>query len=139
MMPRVRLTRLTLLLSTLVVTAFLFFTFSDSDARSALHVDRLRAPGLVTTARSDEQHRQRDPQPNPNAAPNAAPAADRWHKPQVPIISESLTYAADGLVHGMHKIHRALVKSGHSIQDEQHPITELMERGRRRWEGLLKR
>lgn len=135
MLPRVRLTRTTLMLSTLVVTVILFLTFCDS--RPSLSIDNLPTPARhITNVRTAKKKK---PQQEHVPHPEAQPVPDRWHTPQMPVISESLDYAPDGLVRGMHKIYRALKKTGHAIQDEQHPISELVERGRRRWEGLLKR
>lgn len=130
MLPRVRFSRTTLLLSTLIVTAVLFFAFSGDterhEPRQKLHVKvgkvgSAKARAAVPRAEGD-RIQQRDTK-----------------SPQVPIAIEGLSYDTDGLVHGFNKVYRAVTKAGGNIQHDQHPIIELMERGRRRWEGLLKR
>lgn len=53
-------------------------------------------------------------------------------------ISKGLTYGADGVVRGWEALHKQYIKADRG-RDEQHPIEQLVYRGKRRWEQLLKR
>lgn len=53
-------------------------------------------------------------------------------------ISKGLTYGSDGIVRGWERLHKQFGKAGRE-RDEQHPIEQLIYRGKRRWEALLKR
>lgn len=53
-------------------------------------------------------------------------------------ISKGLTYGADGIVRGWERLHKQFGRAGRE-RDEQHPIEQLIYRGKRRWEALLKR
>lgn len=53
-------------------------------------------------------------------------------------ISKGLTYDSDGIVRGWEKLHKQYIKANRE-RDEQHPIEQLISRGKRRWEQLLKR
>jgi hypothetical protein len=135
--------RTTLLLASAIVSALLFFTFSESSARSLLHVDRDRNPerisGLPWKPLVGKPVAAGRAGANGNGNSNGNDARRRGSKPQVPIIAESLRYDADGLVRDFGKVVDATIRAGFKVRDEVHPISQLLQRGKRRWDGLLKR
>lgn len=124
---RLRLSRSTVLLSTVLVTFFLIVYLSDSGrgTRHPTSQTSKRSPrGVVDELDDYDDDRQH---------------TFKWNifKPD-PIIAKGLTYSADGLVHGWDKIHAALVRSKSATADK-HPIRELMKDGRKRYDSMLKR
>lgn len=53
-------------------------------------------------------------------------------------IARGLQYGADGTVRGWENLHKQFVRASRE-REEQHPVQQLVTRGKRRWEAMLKR
>lgn len=130
-MPRFRVTRSTLLLATLMVLAALFFFFTDSTSHT------LSPAATTRIAEQQDSSGQRVLAHNNGVAPGHDNRAAQIAQVEE-IMAEGYRYNPDGIVTGWDRVHRRLRKNG-LLAQERHPIIELMDRGRRRWEALLKR
>lgn len=129
-MPRLRTSRTALLLSTLLVTVALVYTFREREYISGL------AQHSFTYPKDGLQLRDQEPfavSPIGSAALN-----DPVLTPvQEAVVDQALKWDADGIVRGWDKINVDLAKVGQADK-AVHPILELHERGKKRWESLLK-
>lgn len=138
--PRIRLTRVTLLTALLSLAGLYYFLFSSP---ADLPEELLQSSIYHPKPTGDE-----------GAVGKARKAGGRWARKVVGGFGGKdevigLAYGDDGLVRGWDTAHDLLKRSAGIIPKrerkrvkevrDRHPIEELMERGKERWEGLLAR
>ncbi|WWD18275.1 hypothetical protein CI109_102725 [Kwoniella shandongensis] len=131
-MPRLRVSRTNFALAIVALLFISFFLLSepsyDLDFDDNLDASE-RGSSPLDTVRSHHK------------------AINQWLSQSDPSVPRGLQYTNDGLVRGWDSVHQLLKKGGLKKKDknrlkrvtETHPIIELMEQGKKRWDELLER
>lgn len=115
--------------------------FVDSPETTATHHHDYNPPPLPTLFEDE------DPLNDPPRIPGVIiQSQGKWYNPLNSRLRVGLVFARDGLVRGWDSLHEMIesdlpAKQRKEVQRlrESHPIFELVERGKKRWEALLAR
>lgn len=136
--PRLRMARFTVVLSCLLISSILIYALSHPS--DPLGTSWNPPPGAsrqiaIHRAQTDDGLAL-DPTLDPELAELELEDTQTSFEPAM-----SLTYDTDGLVKGWNEVHADAVKRARPgrVNAPMHPIYELIDRGQRRWDGLLRR